>query len=57
MEAAGEAGERVQAWLEEGRLRAVVDAREFKGVDSVADAVEYMLSGAASGKVVVRMSG
>ena len=36
--------------------RAVVDAgREFRGVDSIPDAVEYMLSAQALGKVVVAL--
>ena len=46
---------KVQEMLEDGRITSVVDKREFVGVDTVADAVEYMLSGAALGKVVVRM--
>lgn len=55
MEAAVEAREEVQQQVQDGRLRAVVDEREFVGVDAVPDAVDYMLSGAALGKVVVRM--
>ena len=55
MSEAAEARQEVQERVEDGRLRAVVDRREFVGVDSVPDAVDYMLSGAALGKVVVRM--
>ena len=39
----------------QGKLQAWVDEREFAGVESVADAIEYMLTGQAIGKVVVRM--
>lgn len=39
-----------------GRLVALVDeSRTFKGLESVADAVDYMLSGVAVGKVVVQV--
>lgn len=39
-----------------GELRALVDRkRTFDGLESVADAIEYMLSGEAVGKVVVRI--
>lgn len=40
----------------EGKIRALVDdAEQFNGVSRVCDAVDYMLSGKAIGKVVVRM--
>ncbi len=39
----------------QGKLQAWVDEREFVGVESVVDAIEYMLTGEAIGKVVVRM--
>ena len=38
---------------EKGQLQAWVDERQFHGVEQVSDAVEYMLSGQAVGKVVV----
>jgi len=39
-----------------GELVALVDGkRSFDGLESVADAIEYMLSGEAVGKVVVRL--
>ncbi len=38
---------------EEGRLQAWVDSRRFHGVEQVSDAIEYMLTGQAVGKVVV----
>lgn len=42
-------------WFIEGRLQAWVDeSRTFDGLESVADAVEHMLSGGTVGKVVVR---
>ena len=39
----------------QGKLQAWVDEREFVGVESVVDAIEYMLTGEGIGKVVVRM--
>lgn len=39
----------------QGKLQAWVDEKEFAGVESVVDAIEYMLTGQAVGKVVVRM--
>ena len=41
--------------FEEGSIRAVVDDRKFEGLESTADAVDYMLTGQALGKVVVSM--
>ena len=38
---------------EEGKLQAWVDERRFHGVEQVSDAIEYMLSGQAVGKVIV----
>mmetsp|Transcript_65584 Transcript_65584/g.147993 ORF Transcript_65584/g.147993 Transcript_65584/m.147993 type:complete len:369 (-) Transcript_65584:143-1249(-) len=39
-----------------GALRALIDSkRTFQGLESVPDAIEYMLSGEAVGKVVVRI--
>ena len=40
---------------EQGKLEAWVDETPFIGVESVADAIEYMLTGQALGKVVVSM--
>ena len=40
-----------------GKIQALVDyGREFTGVASVCDAVDYMLSGQAVGKVVVKLN-
>ena len=39
----------------QGKLEAWVDEKPFVGVESVADAIEYMLTGQALGKVVVSM--
>ena len=47
---------RFAAFAVAGELVALVDEkRSFEGLESVADAVEYMLSGQAVGKVVVRI--
>jgi NADPH-dependent curcumin reductase CurA len=40
----------------EGKLQVAIDDTPFVGVESVADAVEYLHSGKSSGKVVVRFS-
>ena len=51
-----EAKERLFARYYSGDIRALVDdAQTFKGVDSVTDAIDYMLTGKAVGKVVVSM--
>ena len=39
----------------EGRLRALVDPTPFVGLEQVADAVEHLLAGRNSGKVVIRI--
>jgi len=36
------------------KIRVAVAPAEFRGVESIPDAVEYLLSGKNSGKVVVR---
>lgn len=38
---------------EEGKLQAWVDSSRFHGVEQVSDAIDYMLTGQAVGKVVV----
>ncbi|KAK9810466.1 hypothetical protein WJX72_011155 [[Myrmecia] bisecta] len=39
-----------------GEIKALIDkSQQFKGIDSVVDAIEYMLSGVTIGKVVVEM--
>ena len=38
---------------DKGELQAWVDEQHFHGVEQVSDAIEYMLSGQALGKVVV----
>ena len=41
-----------------GQIKALVDtAEEFEGVERVCDAIDYMLTGKAIGKVVVKMNG
>lgn len=44
------------ALYQEGKLKAQVDPTLFKGVDQVANAVEYLHTGKSSGKVVVKFS-
>lgn len=39
-----------------GRIEAWVDGQEFRGVESIPEAVDYMLKGRAVGKVVVELS-
>ncbi|HKZ74861.1 MAG TPA: zinc-binding dehydrogenase [Steroidobacteraceae bacterium] len=39
-----------------GELRVLVDPTPFVGLESVADAVEHVLSGRSSGKVVIRLA-
>lgn len=47
--------ERVFDQFEAGEVTALVDTRQFHGLESVPDAIDYMLTGAAIGKVVVRL--
>ncbi|MCS6948159.1 MAG: zinc-binding dehydrogenase, partial [Steroidobacteraceae bacterium] len=51
-----EAARRLLAWHAAGRIRVLVDPRPFHGLESVADAEEYLLSGQNLGKVVVRIA-
>lgn len=37
-----------------GKIKIAVDPTEFRGIESIVDAVEYLLSGKNCGKVVVR---
>lgn len=46
---------RMFALHEEGKLQAWIDPKPFVGLQSVPDAIEYMLSGSSIGKVVVRI--
>jgi len=46
--------DRIHNLYEKGQIRALVEEREFKGLESVPDAVDYMLSGTSIGKVWVR---
>ena len=47
--------DRVLRLFSDGQLQAMVDSKQFCGVEAVADAVDYMLSAQAIGKVVVKM--
>ena len=40
----------------DGTIKALVDGKNFAGVEAVPDAVDYMLTGQAIGKVVVNFS-
>lgn len=51
---ATEARERLLNLFYDKKLRVVVDPTQFKGLKSIPNAVEYMLSGQNCGKVVVR---
>jgi NADPH-dependent curcumin reductase CurA len=44
---------RLQYEEEINPVRALIDPREFRGIESVADAIDYMLTGEAIGKVCV----
>jgi prostaglandin reductase 3 len=45
----------VLASVESGKVKLCVDQKEFKGLDSVADAVDHLYSGSSYGKVVVQI--
>ncbi|MBE9125141.1 MULTISPECIES: zinc-binding dehydrogenase [unclassified Coleofasciculus] len=49
-----EARDRILDLFYTGKLQVAVDSTEFKGIESVTAAVEYLLSGQNCGKVVVR---
>ncbi len=51
---AAEARERLLNLFYDKKLKVVVDPTQFKGLESIPNAVEYMLSGQNCGKVVVR---
>lgn len=45
--------QRLLGLIRDGKVRCVVDGRRFEGLESVAEAVEYMYKGGNTGKVVV----
>ncbi|MBD2204603.1 zinc-binding dehydrogenase [Calothrix sp. FACHB-1219] len=49
-----EAGDRLLNLFYTGKLKVAVDATQFQGLESIPEAVQYLLSGQNSGKVVVR---
>jgi len=51
-----ESAERILDLYYRGRLRALVDTTPFHGLDRTADAVEHLLAGRNTGKVVVNLS-
>ena len=51
-----DAARRILELYYHNRIRVLVDPTPFDGLDKTADAVEYLLSGRNTGKVVVRMS-
>jgi hypothetical protein len=50
-----EAAERILDLYYRGQLRALVEAQPFLGLEQVADAVEHLLAGRNSGKVVIKL--
>jgi NADPH-dependent curcumin reductase CurA len=56
-EHAAEARTRLLAWLAGGEIQPLVDQRRFSGLESVVDAVEYLLAGQNLGKVIVDLRG
>lgn len=50
-----EAAARILDLYYDGRLQVLVDATPFTGLEHTADAVEHLLAGRSSGKVVVRL--
>ena len=50
-----EAVSRLLTLFHDGKLRALVDPTPFIGLDHVADAVEHLLAGRNTGKVVVQL--
>ncbi len=45
---------RLMELISTGKIKPAVDSTEFKGVESIVDAVEYLYSGENRGKVIVR---
>lgn len=45
---------RLMELYQDGKLAVMVDPKEFRGIESVVDAVEYLHSGNSVGKVIVR---
>lgn len=48
--------ERLRQMLDAGTLQSVIDPKPFVGLESVADAVEYLHSGMNTGKIVVQLA-
>lgn len=48
------AGDRLLNLFYTDKLKVAVDPTQFQGIESIPDAVEYLLSGQNCGKVVVR---
>jgi NADPH-dependent curcumin reductase CurA len=51
-----EAAERILDLYYRGQLRALVESRPFLGLEQIADAVEHLLAGRNSGKVVIKLT-
>ncbi|WP_013324299.1 zinc-binding dehydrogenase [Gloeothece verrucosa] len=49
-----EARERLLQLLETHQIQVAIEPREFRGIESIADAVEWLIGGKNQGKVVVR---
>ncbi len=50
-----EAGDRLFNLFQTKQLKVAIDPTEFRGLDSIVEAVEYQLSGKNKGKVIVRL--
>lgn len=48
-----DASRRILEWYHEGKIKVKLDESQFKGIESVFDAVEYLCSGRSLGKVVL----
>jgi prostaglandin reductase 3 len=51
----GECRQKCIDLVQAGEVESLVDDREFRSLESVLDAIDYMLSGEAIGKVVVSL--
>lgn len=45
----------LQQWISRGQLKSIVDKTKFNGLESVADAIDYMYKGGNTGKVIVSL--
>ncbi len=50
-----EVGDRLFNLFQTKQLKVAIEPTEFRGLDSIVEAVEYQLSGKNQGKVIVRL--